>query len=53
MSGNHKLFHPQLLLQVRYAITIHKSQGQTLEKAIIDIGKHKLAAGSTFVAMAY
>ena len=34
-----KLSRQQLPLLLRYAITIHKCQGQTLEKAVIDIGK--------------
>ena len=45
-SGGHRLSRQQ-----RYAITIHKSQGQTLDKAVIDIGKVELAAGCTFVAI--
>ena len=45
-----KLSRQQLPLFLRYAITIHKCQGQTLKKAVVDIGKSELAAGCTFVA---
>ncbi len=31
-------------------MTIHKSQGQTLTKAVIDLGKGERVAGCTFVA---
>lgn len=48
--GGKHLSCQQLPLQLRFAITIHKSQGQTLNKAVIDIGKAELAAGCTFVA---
>ena len=32
-------------------MTIHKSQGQTLQKAVIDIGSKEYAAGCTFVVV--
>lgn len=50
-DGAQQLSHQQLPLTARYAITIHKSQGQTLGKAVIDLGKSELAAGCTFVAI--
>lgn len=51
VSGRQHLSRQQLPLQPRYAITIHKSQGQTLSKAVIDLGKAELAAGCSFVAI--
>jgi len=50
-TGAQKLSRQQLPLQLRYSITIHKCQGQTLHKAVIDIGKSELASGCTFVAI--
>ena len=32
-------------------MTIHKSQGQTLPKAVIDLGDKEYVAGCTFVAL--
>ena len=43
----------QLPLKLRYVITIHKSQGQTLDKAVINLGKQEMAAGCTFVATSW
>ena len=40
----------QLPIGLRYAMTIHKSQGQTLPKVVIDIGKSEKAPGCSFVA---
>ena len=34
-----------------WAITVHKSQGLTLQKAVVDLGKTEYAAGLLFVAI--
>ena len=37
-------------LKLAWAITIHKSQGLTLDKAVIDVSKNEFSTGLTFVA---
>jgi ElaB/YqjD/DUF883 family membrane-anchored ribosome-binding protein len=41
----------QLPLMLAWARTIHKSQGMTLPRAVVDIGQRENAAGLTFVAL--
>ena len=41
----------QLPLKLAWAVTIHKSQGLTLNKLTVDIGKKEFSAGLTFVAI--
>ena len=41
----------QLPLNLAWAMTIHKSQGSTLEKAVIDVGKQEKCAGIAYVAL--
>ena len=40
----------QLPLKLAWAVTIHKCQGMTLGKVVIDVGKKEFSAGLTFVA---
>jgi len=41
----------QYPLKLAWGITIHKSQGKTFERAIIDLGRRAFAAGQTYVAL--
>ena len=41
----------RLQLSLAWAITAHKSQGLTLPKVVIDLGKREFAAGLSFVAI--
>ena len=43
--------YKQFPLQLGYAMTIHKSQGKTLNKVIIDISRGAFAHGQTYVAL--
>ena len=40
-----------LQLRLCWAITMHKSQGQTLDKAVIDLGPKEACTGLTFVCL--
>ena len=44
-------FYLQYPLKLAWAITIHKSQGATYERAILDFGNGAFATGQTYVAL--
>ena len=50
---NKTLERQQLPLTLAWALTIHKSQGMTLEKAWVDIGKKECTLGITYVALSH
>lgn len=41
----------QLPLKLAWAVTIHKSQGQTFDSVVIDMGRGAFATGQTYVAL--
>ncbi|AKG53822.1 putative helicase [Dehalogenimonas sp. WBC-2] len=41
----------QYPLMLAWAVTIHKSQGKTFDKVIVDIGRGAFACGQTYVAL--
>lgn len=41
----------QYAIKLAWAITIHKSQGQTFEKVVVDLGNGAFAHGQTYVAL--
>jgi len=43
--------YAQFPLMLAWSITIHKSQGKTLERVIIDLGRGAFAAGQLYVAL--
>lgn len=50
-SGNISCSRQQLPLALAYAMTIHKSQGLTLDRAVIALGEKDFAMGLSFVAI--
>ena len=50
LSGGATCSRLQLPLKLAWAATIHKSQGLTLGKAVLDIGSKEFCVGLTFVA---
>ena len=49
--GDKVLTRTQFPLRLVWAITVHKSQGLTLDKAVIDLGDGDFTPGLSFVAM--
>ena len=45
------VFRKQIPLRLAYAVTIHKSQGATLDCALIDIGEKTFECGQAYVAL--
>lgn len=41
----------QIPLRLAWAVTIHKSQGKTFEKVVLDLGRGAFAAGQIYVAL--
>ena len=48
---NYKHHRKQFPLRLAYAMTIHKSQGQTLDRAVVHLGKKERSLGLAFVAL--
>jgi len=49
-STNKQCSRLQIPLKLAWAITLHKSQGMTLDKVVIDVGKKEFSSGLTYVA---
>lgn len=51
MTNNIKYARKQFPLTLAHAITIHKCQGLTINKAVLDIGDKEFASGLAYVAL--
>ena len=51
VNASAKVGRSQIPLRIAYAITIHKSQGATLNCALIDLGSNVFEAGQAYVAL--
>jgi ATP-dependent exoDNAse (exonuclease V) alpha subunit len=43
--------YQQIPLRLAWAVTVHKSQGQTYEETLIDLGAGAFSPGQTYVAL--
>ena len=50
-SDDYRQSRIQFPLRLAYAMTIHKSQGKTLELVVVDLGTTEMTQGLTFVAL--
>lgn len=50
-KGSNTFTRKQFPLQLAYAISIHRSQGLTLDQAVVSIGEREFALGMTYVAL--
>ena len=51
MVGANSCYREQFRLLVSYAITVHKSQGITLDKIVCDISAPEFASGLSYVVI--
>lgn len=49
--GDGSFSRENIPLRLCWAVTVHKSQGLTLPKAVVDLSNAKFSAGLTFVAL--